>query len=85
MISNKYYIDEIYQWVIDRVILKFSNLVANFDRIVVNDVGVDGSAWTIMLSALRIRYLQSGKLYNYGMGMVLGIVSLVLIWWIVLL
>lgn len=85
LISNKYYIDEIYQWVIDRVILKFSNLVANFDRIVVNDVGVDGSAWTIMLSALRIRYLQSGKLYNYGMGMVLGIVSLVLIWWIVLL
>jgi hypothetical protein len=37
-----------------------------------------------MLSALRLRYVQSGRMYNYGMGMVLGVFGLALVWWIVL-
>ena len=84
VLVDKYYIDDIYQWVIDRVVLAFGNFVAVFDRIVVNDTAVDGSAFTVMLSALRLRYAQTGRMYNYGMAMVLGVVALVLIWWIVL-
>ena len=84
LLINKYYIDEIYQWVINRVVLAFSGVVALFDRIVVNDTGVDGSALTLKLSALRLRYAQTGRLYNYGMAMALGVLALGLIWWIVL-
>ena len=84
LIVNKYYIDDLYQWVVNRVVLASSNFVALFDRIVVNDTGVDGAAWTVMLSALRLRYVQSGRMYNYGMGMVLGVFGLALVWWIVL-
>ena len=84
VLVNKYYIDEIYQWIVDRIVLAFSNFVALFDRIVVNDTGVDGSAFTVMLSALRLRYAQTGRMYNYGMAMVFGVVALALIWWIVL-
>ena len=81
---NKYYIDDAYQWVVNRVVLVLASLVALFDRIVVNDAGVDGSATSVMLSALRLRYAQTGRMYNYGLAMVLGVFTLALIWWIVL-
>ncbi len=84
VLVNKYYIDDIIQWVIDRVVLAFGRFVALFDRIVVNDTAVDGLAWTVMLSALRLRYAQTGRMYNYGMAMALGVLALALIWWIVL-
>ena len=73
-----------YQWAVDRAVLRFGDLVGVFDRIVVNDTGVDGPAITVRLSALRLRYVQTGRLYNYGLAMVLGVLGLGLIWWIVL-
>ena len=84
LLINKYYIDEIYQWVVNRAVLAFARFVALFDRIVINDTGVDGSALTVMLSALRLRFIQTGRMYNYGMAMALGVFGLALIWWIVL-
>ena len=84
LLVNKYYVDELYQWVVNRVVLASARLVALFDRIVINDTGVDGSALTVMLSALRMRYIQTGRMYNYGMAMALGVFALGLIWWIVL-
>ena len=83
LLINKYYIDDIYQWVINRVVLAFGSFVALFDRIVVNDAGVDGSAFTVWRSALRLRLVQTGRMYNYGMAMVLGVFALALIWWII--
>ena len=84
VLVNKYYVDEAYQWVIDRVVLASSRSVAFFDRVLVNDTGVDGSALIVMLLALRLRYVQTGRMYNYGMAMALGVVALALIWWTVL-
>ena len=81
LISNGYYVDALYQWAVDRVVLASSRLVALFDRIVVNDTGVDGPALTVMLSALRLRLVQSGKVYNYGMAMAVGALGLGLLWW----
>ena len=84
ILANKYYVDELYQWVVDRVVVAFSGVVALFDRIVINDTGVDGSALSVMLSALRLRYVQSGRMYNYGLAMVSGVFALAPIWWLVL-
>ena len=83
LLVAKYYVDEVYQWATDRVVLAFAGFVAVFDRIVVNDTGVDGSAKTVMLSAFRLRYMQSGRMYNYALAMVLGVVGLALVWWLV--
>ena len=84
LLENKYYLDEAYQWVIDRIALAFSRFVALFDRVVVNDTGVDGPAWSVMLSAVRMRLVQTGRLYNYGLVMALGVVGLAMLWWLVL-
>ncbi len=84
MLVNKYCVDEAYQWVIDKVALALARFVAVFDRAVVNDVGVDGPADMVKLSGLRMRFVQTGRIYNYGMAMAAGVVVLALIWWVVL-
>ncbi|MBI2855736.1 MAG: NADH-quinone oxidoreductase subunit L, partial [Chloroflexi bacterium] len=84
VIANKYYLDDIYQWEIDRVALAFANLVALFDRIVVNDTGVNGTGRSVFLSAFRLRYIETGKVYNYALGMTLGVVAVALVWWLAL-
>ena len=80
----RYYVDEIYQWVIDRIVLVFGRFIAAFDRVVVNDTGVDGSADSVKSSGFRMKLVQTGRIYNYGMAMAAGVIALSLIWWIVL-
>ena len=41
------------------------------------------SAITVWLSAMRLRLVQTGRMYNYGMAMALGVFALALIWWVV--
>ena len=84
LLVNKYYLDDLYQWVIDRVVLVFSRAVALFDRVVVNDGGVDGTADTVRTSGHRIRHVETGMVYNYALAMVLGVVMIALFWWLVI-
>ncbi len=84
ILVNKYYVDEAYQWVIDRLALTLARFVAVFDRAVVNDVGVDGPADMVKSSGLRLKFVQTGRIYNYGMAMAAGVVVLALIWWVFL-
>ena len=84
LLVNKYYLDNLYQWVINKVVLVFSRGVAVFDRVVVNDGGVNGTADTIRRSGFRIRYVETGMVYNYALGMVLGVVVIALLWWLVI-
>ena len=79
----RYYIDEIYQWVIDRIVLVLGRFIAAFDRVVVNDTAVDGSADSVKISGIRMKFVQTGRIYNYGMAMAAGVIVLSLIWWIV--
>jgi len=84
VLVNKYYIDDLYQWGIDRVALAFARLLALFDRIVINDTGVNGTGRSVFLSGWRLRYLETGKVYNYALGMAVGVVAVGLIWWLAL-
>jgi NADH-quinone oxidoreductase subunit L len=81
LLVNKYYLDDIYQWVVDNVALRAARIVAVFDRVVVNDGGVNGTGETVVNAGRRLRALATGKLYNYGMVMGLGIVFIAVILW----
>jgi NADH:ubiquinone oxidoreductase subunit 5 (subunit L)/multisubunit Na+/H+ antiporter MnhA subunit len=61
MFKRKFYFDELYQAVIDRGVLGFSYVVSWFDRYVVNDTGVDGSAQITEFSGGILKYLQTGR------------------------
>jgi NADH-quinone oxidoreductase subunit L len=81
VVSSKYYLDEAYQWAIDRVVLVFSRFIALFDRIVVNDAGVNGAGETVRRSGMKLRYHVTGRLYNYTLAMAVGAVLVAILWW----
>jgi len=78
MIRRKFYFDELYQAAIDRVVLGFSYVVAWFDRYVVNDTGVDGTAQLTGFSGGVLKYLQTGRVPNYAMAIAIGVLGLAL-------
>ena len=82
VLVNKYYVDEVYQWIIDKVVLVFGRFIAFFDRAIINDIGINGPGVTTTSSGRILRYVQSGKLYTYAMGMVVGFLALALAWWV---
>ena len=55
-------------------------MVALFDRVVINDTGVNGSGRSVFLSGSRLKYLETGKIYNYAFAMTGGLVLIILLW-----
>jgi NADH-quinone oxidoreductase subunit L len=83
LLSHHYYIDELYQFGINNIILGIGKVVALFDRAVVNDTGVDGSARLTYFAGWELKFTETGKLPNYALAIsggiiVLGILMLVL-------
>ncbi len=79
LLRNKFYFDELYQAGIDRGMLGFSYVVSWFDRYVVNDTGVDGSAQVTGFSGGVLKYLQTGRLPNYAMAVAMGVLALAVV------
>jgi NADH-quinone oxidoreductase subunit L len=82
VLINKYYVDEVYQWLIDKVVLVTGRFVAFFDRAIINDVGVNGTGAIATTTGRLMRYVQNGKLYTYAMGMFVGFLGIALAWWV---
>jgi NADH-quinone oxidoreductase subunit L len=76
---RRYYIDDLYQWLINSVILGVAGVVAFFDRKVVNETGIDGTAEEINFLGFRLKFLQTGRIPNYALGMAIGVVAFALI------
>jgi NADH-quinone oxidoreductase subunit L len=76
MLVHKFYFDELYQAAIDRGLLGFSFVVSWFDRYVINDTGVDGMADSARFGSSILKYIQTGKVPNYALGIALGAVGL---------
>ena len=82
VVENKYYVDEFYQWIVDRIVLVLASFVDFFDRAVVNDVGVNGPANAVRHLGVALRLHVTGHVYSYALGMVLGAIGLALVWWV---
>jgi NADH-quinone oxidoreductase subunit L len=76
---NKFYIDDFYQWVINYVILGFAKVIAFFDRAVVNDTGVNGPGEVTNGTGFLLKLTQTGKLPNYALAMIIGVVVLAIV------
>ena len=81
--ENKYYVDEVYQWTVDRVVLSFSRFIAWVDRALVNDVGINGPGDVTRVLGNRLKYHVTGYVYTYALAMALGLVGLAIFWWLV--
>lgn len=81
VIEKGYFFDDVYQWTIDKVILVSSSFVALFDRVIINDLGVNGPANSIRRSAFSLRRHVTGKVYNYALAMMFGAIGIAVAWW----
>jgi NADH-quinone oxidoreductase subunit L len=79
LLVNKFYMDALYQAIIDKVILGVARLLAWFDRNVVNDTGIDGPGYGTRFAAYMLKFQQTGRLPNYALGIVIGVVALALV------
>ena len=82
VVENRYYVDEVYQWGIDRVVLTVSTRLAFFDRAVVNDVAVNAPADTVRRAGVALRVHVTGHVYTYALAVALGVVGLAIFWWL---
>ncbi|OGO47629.1 MAG: hypothetical protein A2W34_01125 [Chloroflexi bacterium RBG_16_64_32] len=82
-LKRKYFVDEVYQWAIDRVVLVTGGVVAWFDRNVVNDTGVDGTAGLGVFTGFGMKFLETGKLPNYALAIVTGVIVLAIVFMVV--
>jgi NADH-quinone oxidoreductase subunit L len=79
LLRNKYYMDDLYQGLIDNVFLGIARVVAWFDRNIVNDTGVDGPAGLTNFTGYRLKFLQTGRLPNYALIIIIGILTFAVI------
>lgn len=82
VVENRYYIDEMYQWTIDRVVLTVSAALAFFDRAVVNDVGINGPGDVVRKAGVALRLHVTGHVYSYALVVALGVIALAIFWWL---
>ncbi|MDA0364297.1 MAG: NADH-quinone oxidoreductase subunit L [Chloroflexi bacterium] len=79
LLVRRYYMDDLYQALINRVILGLAGVVAWFDKRVVNETGVDGGAQLLGFFGYRLKFLQTGKIPNYALAMAVGLTAIVLV------
>jgi|CXWL01.1.fsa_nt_gi NADH-quinone oxidoreductase subunit L len=79
LLLNRFYVDELYQLVIDKIVLAAGQAVAWFDRAVVNDTGVNGTGEITDLGGRLGKYTQTGKMPNYALGIVVGVVVIAIV------
>lgn len=79
LFANKFYIDDIYQWTINYIVLGFAKIIAFFDRAVVNDTGIDGPGYAAGATGGLLKFLQTGKVPNYALAMIAGVVVLAIV------
>ncbi|MYF80845.1 MAG: NADH-quinone oxidoreductase subunit L, partial [Chloroflexi bacterium] len=73
VVENKFYFDEAYQWGIDRAMLPLARVVAWFDRMIVNDTGINAPADATRYAAYWLRYHVTGRIPDYALLMVVGV------------
>jgi len=83
LLRNKFYMDDAYQWVIDRVVLVVAGVVSWYDRVIVNDTGVNGTADATRFSSFLLKFHETGLMPNYALLMTVGVVVLAVIAFIV--
>ena len=72
--------DDAYNWIVTNIVNKITAIVSYVDRVFVNDIGINSPGEAIRATSNKLRYIQTGKVYNYALFIVLSISVIVLIW-----
>jgi NADH-quinone oxidoreductase subunit L len=73
---NKFYIDEIYTFLFVRPVTFLSRLLFRVvDAVLIDGVGVRGTAWVTARTGAVLRYLQTGDAQSYAAVMAFGLAA----------
>ncbi|HTC19287.1 MAG TPA: NADH-quinone oxidoreductase subunit L, partial [bacterium] len=75
-LKNKYYIDELYGWFVDKIVFGIASIFQWFDDVVVDDGMVDGTGWFTRKSGGLMRLTQTGYVQNYAL-VIFGAVAVI--------
>jgi NADH-quinone oxidoreductase subunit L len=76
LLLNKYYMDDLYNWLVGKGLIGVSRLLAWFDRHIVDGI-VNGLAWVAYaLFGWVLTRAESGRLPNYALGFFVGVAIL---------
>ncbi len=82
VIYNKFYIDEIYQFVTHKIIFRFvAAPIAWFDRHIVDGM-VNLTGWITRQSGGLLSYLQTGQAQTYTVWLVNGVIAVAVVIWL---
>jgi len=80
IVENKYYFDELYQLLVDKLVLPIAFLIGLIDRVLVNDIGVNGPGYVTRYLGAFIRHHITGQIYVYMGLMTVGAIILGMLW-----
>jgi NADH-quinone oxidoreductase subunit L len=78
LLANKYYVDEIYDVVFVRPGLTLArNMAEGIDKLLIDNILVDGLARAIGWAGQWLSYLQSGYLRHYALATFIGVLIVI--------
>ncbi|HEX5010351.1 MAG TPA: NADH-quinone oxidoreductase subunit L [Planctomycetota bacterium] len=75
-IDNRWYIDELYAWIVKNVQQNVARLCDAFDRYVIIGTVVNGSAWTTRAAGSVVARFQTGSVRAYALLFLAGVAAL---------
>jgi NADH-quinone oxidoreductase subunit L len=78
LLLNRYYVDELYMWLIDKLAIGVAFSLSIFDRQVLDGL-VNGVASLFGLGGRALRTIQTGRVQNYGLVLFGGVAVIALV------
>jgi NADH-quinone oxidoreductase subunit L len=75
-IDNRWYVDELYDWIVENVQQNFARLCDAFDRWIIIGTFVNGSAWTTRAAGAAVARFQTGSVRAYALLFLAGVAAL---------
>jgi NADH-quinone oxidoreductase subunit L len=76
LFDNRWYVDDLYAWIIEHIQQNIARLCDAFDRWVIIGTFVNGSAWLTRATGAVVARYQSGSVRTYAMLFVAGVAAL---------
>ncbi|MDX2227760.1 MAG: NADH-quinone oxidoreductase subunit L [Verrucomicrobiae bacterium] len=76
LFSNKFYIDEIYGFLISRIQQPFACILGFVDKYIIDGLLVSGLGYTTHFAGRTLTWLQTGNVQTYTIGLALGLILL---------
>ncbi|MFT7464524.1 MAG: NADH-quinone oxidoreductase subunit L [Pseudohongiellaceae bacterium] len=76
LFDNRWYIDDLYTWIIEHIQQNFARLCDGFDRIVIIAGLVNSTSWMTRATGAVVARYQSGSVRTYALLFVAGVAAL---------